>query len=53
MQVDRYRVDVYTALDYVDNLVEQGEDLDTAVDMAARRYHVDPQEILEAYDGTY
>jgi hypothetical protein len=53
MQVDRYRVDVYNALDLVDDLVDHGTPLDRAIQLAAERFKVKPQEILEAYDGTY
>lgn len=54
MQVDRYAVDVYNALDLVDNLVDdEGVNLDDAIKMAAERFKVKPQEVQEAYDGVY
>jgi len=53
MQVDRYAVDVYNALDLVDDLVDHGTELDRAIQLAAERFKVKPQEVVEAYNGTY
>lgn len=53
MQVDRYAVDVYNALDLVDDLVDHGTPLERAIELASERFKVTPKEVMEAYDGTY
>lgn len=54
MQVDRYAVDVYNAVDFMDILVDdEGMDTEEACRIAAGRYQVNPEEVQEAYNGTY
>jgi hypothetical protein len=54
MQVDRYAVDVYNALDLVDDLVDHKDmDFGDAVKLAAQRFNVKVSEVMEAYYGVY
>lgn len=53
MRVDAYDMDVYSALEYLDQLLDQGMEYPDAQYKAAKRYKVDPDTLQKAYDGAY
>ena len=53
MRVDTYDVDVFKALDYLDDLIDQGIEFPDALYKAARKFNVKYEALQDAYDGTY
>jgi hypothetical protein len=53
MQVNAYDVDIFKALNYLDELVDQGIEFPDALYKASSRFKVDHQLLQDAYDGKY
>jgi hypothetical protein len=53
MRVDAYDMDVYSALEYLDELIDQGIEFPDALYKASKKFKVDYKALQDAYDGTY
>jgi hypothetical protein len=53
MQVNAYDVDIFKALDYLDQLIDQGYEYPDALYKASSRFKVDHNALQDAYDGIY
>ena len=52
-QVNAYDVDIFKALKYLDELIDQGIEFPDALYKASTRFKVNYQLLQDAYDGKY
>lgn len=53
MRVDSQDVNVFRALNYLDQLLDEGVEFPDAIWKATQKYNVSAQDLQAAYDGEY